>query len=159
VFIDGELVASRIDGRALDIDPGEHHVRFQSAGRAPSEQTVVVLEGQKGRTIVTTLHAAAATSSAVHVVATRPVPASVLVAGSVGVASVAAFGVFGGLYLAGRGDLDACKPGCSASAIDDVAWKGVVSDVALVVGAAALVTTLVLYLVRPTHTVTVGLAF
>jgi hypothetical protein len=52
VFMDGALVASRLgDGRAYEIDPGPHEVRFVHAGKE-IVLDVVVNEGEKGRGIV-----------------------------------------------------------------------------------------------------------
>ena len=37
-IIDGEVVAERLDGRAVAIDPGEHVFRFERAGMVPAER-------------------------------------------------------------------------------------------------------------------------
>jgi hypothetical protein len=51
VLVDGILVTDRIDGRAVEIDPGPHVIRFEATGRAPIERTVVLREGEKRRAI------------------------------------------------------------------------------------------------------------
>jgi hypothetical protein len=51
VSVDGEVVAARIDGKPIALDPGEHHFRFEHAGEAPVEQTSVVLTGEKDRLV------------------------------------------------------------------------------------------------------------
>jgi hypothetical protein len=51
VFIDGNLVASRLeDGRAHDVDPGKHLIRFVHGGKETSV-TVVVAVGEHGRNV------------------------------------------------------------------------------------------------------------
>lgn len=51
VFVDGVLTQSRLDeGRAHDIDPGKHTVRFAHAGKDVT-QTVVISAGERGRTL------------------------------------------------------------------------------------------------------------
>ena len=47
--MDGELLAERLDGTALSIDPGEHTFSFQIPGRPPLEKRFVIREGQKDR--------------------------------------------------------------------------------------------------------------
>jgi hypothetical protein len=52
VFVDGAPVATRLgDGKAHDIDPGKHEVRFVHAGKE-TILTVVVNQGEKGRSLV-----------------------------------------------------------------------------------------------------------
>jgi hypothetical protein len=54
VLVDGALVASRLgDGKAHEIDPGRHEVRFFHAGREVVLD-VVVTQGEKGRALVGT---------------------------------------------------------------------------------------------------------
>jgi hypothetical protein len=49
VSVDGEVVATRIDGKPIPLDPGEHRFRFERAGEDPVDQTSVVLAGEKER--------------------------------------------------------------------------------------------------------------
>jgi hypothetical protein len=49
VTLDGKLLAERLDGTALAIDPGEHRVVFETAGQAPVEKHFVIREAQKDR--------------------------------------------------------------------------------------------------------------
>ena len=51
VEVDGTLAASELDGRALSLDPGRHVVRFHRRGGQAVEQTIVLLEGQRRRTV------------------------------------------------------------------------------------------------------------
>jgi hypothetical protein len=53
IYIDGVLVATRIDGTSHDVDPGSHTVKFQS-GSKEQTMTVVIGSGEKGRTVVAT---------------------------------------------------------------------------------------------------------
>jgi hypothetical protein len=51
VTMDGELLASRIDGRSVDVDPGMHEFSFSTElGEVHSEQ-VLIIEGQRNRII------------------------------------------------------------------------------------------------------------
>jgi hypothetical protein len=54
VYVDGTLVASRLgDGRAHNVDPGRHEVRFLHAGKEVVVH-VVVNQGEKGRPLIGT---------------------------------------------------------------------------------------------------------
>ena len=56
VYVDGMLVATRIDGKPHDIDPGNHIVKFSNGGK-DEVVTVVIGSGEKGRTVVGTFQA------------------------------------------------------------------------------------------------------
>lgn len=54
VFVDGQLVSSRLDdGKAHDVDPGKHTVRFVRGGKEVVV-SVVVAVGEKGRNVSAT---------------------------------------------------------------------------------------------------------
>jgi hypothetical protein len=55
VTMDGELLASRLDGRALPIDPGVHEFSFTADGAVISTQKIMVLQGQRNRPITVPL--------------------------------------------------------------------------------------------------------
>src|SRR5687768_16504284 len=50
VYVDGALVATNIDGRPFELDPGNHVVKFQNAGK-DEVLTVVIGSGEKGRVV------------------------------------------------------------------------------------------------------------
>ena len=50
VYVDGMLVATAIDGKQHDIDPGNHVVKFSNGGK-DEVVTVVIGSGEKGRTV------------------------------------------------------------------------------------------------------------
>lgn len=49
VKVDGEILAERLQGSALAIDPGEHTFTFEVAGRPNVEKHLLILEGEKLR--------------------------------------------------------------------------------------------------------------
>ena len=64
VFIDGSQATARLgDGKAHDIDPGRHDVRFVHAGKEIT-LNVVVNQGEKGRALVGLFPSNAASSTA-----------------------------------------------------------------------------------------------
>jgi hypothetical protein len=50
VYVDGMLVATTIDGKPVDIDPGNHTVKFSNGGK-DEIVTVVIGSGEKGRVV------------------------------------------------------------------------------------------------------------
>jgi len=50
VYIDGQLIVTNLDGKPVDVDPGNHTVKFQN-GTKEEVVTVVIGSGEKGRTV------------------------------------------------------------------------------------------------------------
>ena len=97
VYVDGALVAPRLgDGKAYDIDPGPHAVRFVHAGQETIVE-VVVSQGEKGRALVGTFASAPAPSPAP---APLVRPAGPLFLVGLGAAAAVAGGVMLGVGLA-----------------------------------------------------------
>ena len=61
VLLDGQVLAEKLDGTALDVDPGEHSFTFQAAARAPVTMKLVIREGDRGRRQAVRMGAAAVT--------------------------------------------------------------------------------------------------
>jgi len=51
VLVDGELVLERLEGRALELDPGQHSLRIERDGSVAHEQSLLVQQGVKNRLI------------------------------------------------------------------------------------------------------------
>jgi len=51
VTFDGEPFATRLDGKPIPVDGGEHVLRFERDGSAPVEQKVIVRAGEKSRIV------------------------------------------------------------------------------------------------------------
>ena len=51
VTMDGHVLANRLDGTAIALDPGEHAFTFETAGQPAVTQSFVVREGQKNRLV------------------------------------------------------------------------------------------------------------
>lgn len=51
VSVDGQPLASKIDGRSLQVDPGLHEFSFQTAAGALSIQKILIMQGQRNRPI------------------------------------------------------------------------------------------------------------
>jgi hypothetical protein len=154
VIDDNEVIAARLDGSSLEVEPGEHTFRFETDGAPPVVVKLVVREREKDRVVPVTFASSSGAPDAVAPAelpgSSRPVPPGVFVLGGVGVAGFATFGVLGLIGKNAESSLDnTCKPNCSQRAIDKVRTEYIVADVGLGVGAAALVSAGVWYFLRP----------
>jgi len=167
VSLDGESLAERLDGKALDVDPGEHLFRFESAGHPTVEKRLVIVEGEKNRRerVVMGEPKAVAPVVAPPVVVSPPAAVSNsrrtagLALGGAGAGLVVA-GVAAGLVAAlewssaktacGPSFPQACADGGTANADRSASVAaGLASDIGLGVGAVALVTGAALVLASP----------
>jgi hypothetical protein len=58
VKIDGALLSSRLDGRALRIDPGTHELSFSNASGVFATEKISVARGQRNRPVAVSLRTA-----------------------------------------------------------------------------------------------------
>lgn len=149
--VDGTRLRERLDGNAIDLDPGPHIVRFEKTGIPPVEIHVVLRAGEKTRPILATL-ALSPTLVAPVPAPSPPAPPAVpsgeperkvpTVAWLLGGLGVAGFGVFGTFGLLGMNDAatlrSTCAPGCQPTQVADVRAKLVTADIALGIGAVSL---------------------
>jgi hypothetical protein len=141
VEVDGVTLTTKLDGRALPVDPGEHHLRFTHEGSAPVEQTVVLREREKGRSIVVQFAAQAEATPEATPAPTggKGIPVLAYVLGGFGALSLGSFAYFG---LTGQSDAStlrsSCAPHCSDSSVSNVRTKLLVADVSLGLGLVSL---------------------
>ncbi|WP_437972047.1 hypothetical protein WMF04_23395 [Sorangium sp. So ce260] len=64
VLVDGRLLASALDGKALPVDPGPRTFRYEPASGPAVEERVLIREGEKNRALTVILGAPAAGASA-----------------------------------------------------------------------------------------------
>ncbi len=134
VFLDGKPLMNRIEGRAVEVNPGVHTLRFEIPGREPVEERVSVLVGERNRRVVVTVPDPTPPAPA-----SEPgIPTMTHVLGGVGAVGLAGFGFFGLTGLSREGDLDACKPSCGSGDVDAVRTRYLAADISLLVGLAAL---------------------
>ncbi len=166
VTVDGELLAEKLDGTPIEVDPGAHKFVFEGAGLRV-ERTLVIHEGEKRRPIPIVLGAPsgnerASTEQASSPPASPPVDAGSgqrtwgLVLGGGGVAGLLVGSVLG---IVAKGTYDgigqACRAGsgpCSsqdASGSQNAHSQATVSTVGFVAGAALLAGGAVVYFTAP----------
>jgi len=49
VTLDDQMLTDKLDGKPLEVDPGEHVLRVEAAGMRPMEKRLLILEGERGR--------------------------------------------------------------------------------------------------------------
>jgi hypothetical protein len=179
VTMDGAVLATQLDGKPIDIDPGAHIFRFVRASTAnnpansppnnpPIEQQIIVHAGEKGRPVtaswVTPKAAPPAGSEtsarreAPEVPMERPVPKVAYVLGGVGIVGLGAFTYFGLSGNAKKSSLSSsCSPFCSDSDVSGVQTRYLVADIALAVGVVSLATAAVLIVTRPERPIAAAL--
>jgi hypothetical protein len=157
VSVDGLTIADW--SHPVVVDPGNHLVRVEAPSFEPHEETIFMAEGHRMRLVSVKFetpkpaHAASVSperNASLPEDAPRPVPVIVypLLAGA-GVGLVG-FGVLAGLGRAKQSDLqNRCEPHCTTSDLAPMKTEYLVGDIALGVGAAALVGAAVVYLTRP----------
>lgn len=153
VKVDGKVLTTRLDGRALALDPGEHTLTVESATKKVVTQKIIARVNEKNRLVRIDFTApkpeatapkpeSSPKSDGAEEEARAPViPLVSWVLGGVGVAGLASFAIFG---LIGKGELNdlkgstGCAPFCQQSELDGVKSTMLVADVSLGVGIVAL---------------------
>lgn len=158
VSIDGHPSRNLLDGKPVQVDPGNHQFAFASDGYQRTEQAALIRAGEQFRPINALLHRTAsgrALDSPVQPPArdtesTRRIPIPSYVLGAV---SVVGLGTFIGFRVAGSSRFDTlareCKPTCAPSAVDSARQKYTISEIALGVAAASALAAVTVYLLSP----------
>jgi hypothetical protein len=151
VSLDGTRVTERLDAHEVQVDPGVHVVRFESAALGSVERQLVVHASEKNRVVTATLGTAVSPAPEPTLVASRPIPWLVPVLAGVGVVSLAAAALLYFPVVSRVNDLRAtCAPGCSADEVSSLEAKRDASWVLAGLGGAALAGAGALFVLRPT---------
>lgn len=170
VLIDGVAVQSRLDGKPLLVDAGEHTFTFVTKDGVSKDERVLLRAAEKARAISVTFGAPAVVAPApakedktntrvdgesAQGDATRTKDGSLvpaLVVGGIGVLALSSFAFFG---LSGKSDVDdlqKCKPTCDKDPVDSARTKLTVADISLGVGIVAAAVTTYLLVTRTSGT-------
>lgn len=138
VLLDGEAVASALDGRSVALDPGSHVARFERTGGGVFEVHIVAREGEKNRAIGASFMSTATPAEKPKAESGR-FPVLPVILGGAGLLALG-----GSFYVRLAADADAkdlrdrCAPSCDQSSRDALSDKLVVANVALGVGIGAI---------------------
>lgn len=136
VRVDGDSLAERLDGRAVEVDPGVHTFRYEVARAAPVEERVTVREGEKNRRIIVALPGPTPPARRKGEVEGR---VAALALGGAGVLALGSFAYFGVTAITHERDLrDTCARPCPEDRIAPVRRRQLAADVSLGVGVASL---------------------
>ena len=167
VTMDGEVLAERLQGTALSIDPGEHTFTFETAGQAPVTRRLVIVEAQKDRREQVVFGAASSGASPGAASSAQAPPSAADSGGGLGTQKIlaiaaAALGVvglgvgtaFGVIAMSKKSSAQNECPGACAtpdgvSKWNDAATAGNVSTVAFIVGGVGLAGGAVLWFTAP----------
>ncbi|MEZ4223377.1 MAG: hypothetical protein R3B13_20695 [Polyangiaceae bacterium] len=141
VAVDGKVVAERLDGKPLELDPGSHAIVLEAEGFNAVKQQIVLAVGQRNRRL--NIEFAPAQTQPSSPPSTDPkgdrqVPTASWILGGAGALAIGVGGYFGIRALNRRSDLDACKPGCDSAAVGDVERDYVISEVGIGLGLVAV---------------------
>jgi len=149
VVVDGEPVASRLDGKELYIDPGLHRFTLYASDGRTAERDVLARVGEKARPLTFELGPARAPPEE----RAPPPPFLAYVLGGVGLTGLATFGVFATIGKVDEQKLrdQGCSPNCSKDDTDAVKRKYLVGDIGLALGVVSLAVAAYLYFSRPSR--------
>jgi hypothetical protein len=128
VSIDGAAVTSKLDGKAIQLNPGVHSLRLESSGYEPRVEELVVREGEKSRIVTLTMAgtepkvAKPVERREVAAPVEKPspgVPALTWISGSIGVLALGAAGAFDVLAFSEA----SCRPACDPETTDSIRLK------------------------------------
>jgi hypothetical protein len=155
VLVDGTVRAERLDGSAIDLDPGPHRLRLEPARGAVVEQDVLARIGEKNRAIDAVVGApSAAPTTPADVTRPHRLPTTAYVFGGVAAVAFGSFAFFGITGYARLQDMrSSCRPFCAQGDIDALRQKLLVADISLGIGlVAAAATAWVVLSQRPERT-------
>ncbi len=147
------LLAPRLDGKAIELDPGEHTFVFRR-GKDEQRVTVIVLEGDKNRPISVTFPDKTKPDPGPEEPGAggeRVISPGFWISGSVGLAGLVLFAGLGGAGLAKKSGLDdrACSPFCPSNEVDEVRGLFLGADISLGIGLAGLAVAPIFYFTSP----------
>jgi hypothetical protein len=173
VTFDGKPLLERLDGQPVDVDPGEHTMRFEFHAEPPVDQTVIIASGEKNRMLSVSFKGPQVVR--VSQIQTQPppgsapppkeadrpratIPATTVVLGSIGVALVGLSAYF---EVKGIGDrqtlFDTCAGRCTQSQVDFAYRELRAGDILGAVGLAAIGTALWVALARQPSSPSAGI--
>ena len=170
VSLDGQPLVEKLDGKAIEVDPGEHTFHFETPGQPPVDKRLLIVEGEKNRREKIQLGTPVAVVAPPPVVPppTPPPPPAKpntqrtvgLIVGGSGLVVTGVGAIFGmiatlqwGSAKSACGNLfpETCTEPNAANADRSASVRaGTAADVLLAVGGAAVVTGVALVILAPT---------
>jgi hypothetical protein len=157
VFVDGELLLSKLQGTAVAVDPGQHKVRYEFPSGKTVEEDVLIAEGEKNRVLRAELQEGAGASTAVSTTTTGAATQSQVgsaetsskggpgaapwIIGGVGLAALGVFiGLEADIQSTYSGLKNTCAPSCDPGKVSALQTEIDVAGVMFGVAIAGVVT-------------------
>lgn len=142
VSVDGNVIAERLTGTAMPIEPGDHSFRFERADGKSLDLKVLVVEGEKNRKVTadfqTLLPKQKEERTPPPPIETKKVPVLAYVAGGVALLGAGSFAFFALNGKSKEKDLaGSCAPNCAGDDVAPVERSYLVADISLVVAVIA----------------------
>ena len=154
VFVDGALIFERLEGKALELDPGVYQLRLvMPAPIQPVEQKLVMTQGEPLR--IVSVEFSRPTGSVppgneARADTQTPTPLATYVLAGVGTAAAISGVAWTLSTLTGENELEAsCAPGCPDEMIDIVRQRALLADISWGLSAASFITAAAFYFLRP----------
>jgi len=139
IYLDGKPVTGTASGQSIEVDPGEHVLRFEHPPEKPIEKRVLIVEGEKNHRVSVSFGDLRPTSSVgAPAVSPSASPLAAWLAASVSAVALVTSAVFGVRALQQRSELERarCKPRCNPNDVLALQRSAAFADIA---GAAAVV--------------------
>jgi hypothetical protein len=162
VLVDGDVIATRLDGRTIELDPGVHSFRFEFPPLSPVEFQVLLPEGEKNKVVSASFESRSSAAPAPEPAESkpaqpppadyRPIPLPVYLLGGAGLVMGGLSAYYGVQALELRNsalDAGGCRPFCGRDQVDAVKRAARTSDVFLALGIGAITAAGVVFLTRP----------
>lgn len=155
VSLDGVRLPAAGGGRAFTLDPGPHVLRATGKKVDPVEERIVVRELERERVVKLVLRSheppPPRAGAPITVPRARTVPALSWALGGVALLGGGGFAYFWARGMGKVGDLrDSCSPYCSSEQVDDARSPLTIARISGIVGIAAAVGAVTVYLLQPT---------
>jgi hypothetical protein len=163
VALDGREILQQLDGRAIEVDPGPHHLSFTLPGERPTETTFVARAGEKNHLVSVQLETPPETPPETTPAGPSNRRRDGWIVGGVGLVSLIAGGAFGVRAItANNASNDVCPArrcadSSALAANGDARTAAWISDVAIGVGLLGVAVGGYLVLTSPARTQTAAL--
>jgi hypothetical protein len=149
VEMDGKLLAQKLDGKTIEINPGPHQFTFTLLGFPPVKKNLLVHDGEQLRAIRVIFEKPGAPGGDKPAPSTGSVPTATYILGGIALAGGVGFAAFGLVGNAQRDRLEnECSPNCTDPQVDALHRNLVLADVSLGVGLAALAAGAIVWIVQ-----------
>jgi len=142
VTVDGEAFVEKLDGKALELDPGTHKIRYEREGSAPIETEVMIKATEKDRLLSVTF---ASAPKAIKTERSLLLPLAFVGLGTIALGSFAYFGLTANHELDQMRAEGGCSPRCDPEERDAVKRKYLYGDISLGIAALSFGTAAILY--------------